>query len=270
MIYHSFDTRSDRPIAARVVVNFEFPQINGGKSFSCKEDGVRKIYQGSLDYFLQRSEPGNRFCGIMNIFTGTVDIYPIDAMRDDALDGDWGQKTYDKVTYDKQEPIFHSPATTGGGSRSSHTQLCTKINSLSGGLFGKKMTPNYNDYIGFTFNDIRSLRNNSARRWLSDETSMLYGVSRSLNLKHVKEVAEHAVPQNSNLASWNMHTNMLSKEVEHIPVELRIHILRGIKILPFVDSSWKNAIDAELNRRDMTVAGYKDRKRSLPGNRIFV
>lgn len=252
-IYHIVDTRSENALVGKATINFDMPKISPGKDI---KDSEGRTYKGTVDYYLSHSSPGNMYTGALNIKTGQIDLYPISIDRGDMIDFGWGQKEFLNKTHDSGNAIMHP----GQGSNVpvAHLQLLSKLNA----------TDISDDYIGFTFCDTRHIRKH-ANFHTNSQVSMLYGASRSLNLKHVNILKNDSAAV-SGANNLDAHKRNESIFTYHLPIEIKRDILTGIKAIMGNSEGWQIEIDKELSRADMKVDYYHEQKNKQNKPKPFI
>lgn len=197
---------------------------------------VPKKYKLSsmAQFYLNRSQKGNIFTGVVAIETGKIYMYPTSTEREGSGDSFGWQTEYEGEHHDGGINIIHSPE-----KRPSHTQVVDKINET------KKTDRGYKEFIGFTYYDLRDIRKDVAGITAShqSEMSVIYGRSRSLNGPHMTRLGDDGMPERTSAG-----VPLGSPE---LPIEIKRGILDAFKKLAKNDV--KKLLNEESNSPDFDV-----------------
>ncbi|WP_324284972.1 RHS repeat-associated core domain-containing protein [Enterobacter ludwigii] len=189
-------------------------------------------------FYLEKSQKGNIFTGIVNIESGKIYMYPTSLVREGGGDTFSWQTEYQGKHHDKGENIIHHPR-----QNPSHRQLVDKVNKE------EKTKIDHNKFIGFTFYDLKDVRGDVAGNFASHqkEMSVIYGRSRSLNAPHMTKLNDDGTPE----------MTVGDNEVVH-SAELPIEIKRGIlgAFQSVAKGDMKSLLEQEYNSPDFNVEHF--------------
>lgn len=188
--------------------------------------------------YLDSSSDGNSFCGVVNIKSGALSLYPLAPEREDATDSVWG-KTYKGQTHDGGQPLKHAMRDADNNIVTSHDQLVEKLGGSR------------EDYVGFSLNDLTDVRFRSAGGFLgaaNHDTSVLYGRSRTLNTFHFKTVDDKAVSHDSTKDTFDKNNGELLFE---LPIEFKEKIINQIIKEVGKEHKFGKLLEHELKRDEM-------------------